>query len=389
MPDNGPRRGAADRAGTWPGTRFLAALALAWSGAAAAAPAARVDVQYIGEALRTVSGGLARGDVYDGNLYLEGDLRTGAAGWWAGGHVHAAFLNIISGQPSPTLIGDEQGASNIAAANRTDLYSFWYRQRLDHGRIAMLAGLRAINGSFAYSSYADAFVNSSFGIVPTVSLNAPSSIWPQLGLGAQISYRPDRQWRVLTGLFQGDPAQREAPFGAGAMSITEVDWQRAGVYRGTYKVGFWYDRAHRAPVLADTASSADAGFYMDADQVIWHGRGRRRLGAFVQLSNALGRNNLVNRYAGIGLLALGWFPRHPGSAIGLAIASAHNSPWARQALGIPAAETAFELTGLFTVNRMLTVQPDLQYIEGPSAQARVPDALVAILRVTLNFGGAA
>lgn len=369
--------------------RLFVLLACTWPAIALATPAASVGLQYIGEGLRTVSGGLARGEAYDGNLYLDGNLHTGAAGLWAGGHLHAAFLNIISGQPSSTLIGDEQGASNIAAADRTILYSFWYRQRIDQGRIAMLAGVRALNGSFAYSSYADVFVNSSFGIVPTISLNVPASIWPQPGFDAQISYRPSRRWRLLTGLFQGDPTQRAAPFATGAMSITEVDWRHAGTYRGSYKLGFWYEHASATPIVPGTASPDDQGFYSDVDQVIWHGPGRRRVGAFVQLGDALGRNNPVDRYVGVGVVALGWFPRHRGSAVGLAIASAHNGPLAQQVLHLPSAETAWELTGVWTVNRWLTVQPDLQYIEGPSAQARVHDALVAILRVLLQFGTAA
>lgn len=109
----------------------------------------------------------------------------------------------------------------------------------------------------------------------------------------------------------------------------------------------------------------------------------------MQIGNALGQNNLVNHYFGIGLLALGWFPQYPGSSIGFAIASAHNAPFAQRVLGIPAAETAFELSGVWAINHVLALQPDLQYIMGPSLGAHIPDAFVAMMRISVQFGMAA
>lgn len=326
------------------------------------------------------------GNGYDEDLGVNATWDSQAAHWWSGGQFHIAFLTIDSTQPSGNLVGDEQGFSNIAFPSRTRLYSLWYSQHWDCGRWSALAGLRALNGSFATGSvesqYATRLANSSFGTIPTIALNGPSSITPLPGWGAQMAYHINHHWRIRGGVFAGNAAVRSRPFVTGAMAIEELDYTSARM--GHFALGGWYDTATRTPLLPSILSHHDSGVYVYAQQPMIQAASIH-FGSFEQGSQVIGTDILVRRYVGAGFLASGWSTLFPGSFVSLGVAAARNSREAQHLLGLPSQEIAYETMTSIQLRPWLTLQPDIQYIMHPSGTGGIPNAVVALLRVTVAF----
>ncbi|MEJ2646010.1 MAG: hypothetical protein P8180_14015 [Gammaproteobacteria bacterium] len=186
------------------------------------------------ESVSNVAGGLRRATAFDTLLHAGFNLDSGALGLWQGGKLRLSAIHIDSGQPDTYDVGDLQVTSNIAAPNATRVYQFWYRQRLFE-RVALRVGLIDMNQYFAVTPHAGTFLNASFGIVPTIASNVPSSIYPTPGAGVIVSGHAGG-WQGQVGVFQGQPSERGEPFGHGAMAIAQFQ-------RGPVQAGLWNYRA--------------------------------------------------------------------------------------------------------------------------------------------------
>lgn len=316
------------------------------------------------EAMSTVDGGLRRGTAADTVLQVAGRLDTGALGLWSGGRVYLAAVHIVSGEPSSRYIGDLQGASNLAAHSTSRVYQFWYRQRLG-ATASVRVGLIDLNQYLAVTDNAGLLINSSFGILPTISGNVPSSIYPEPGVGAVVELgSADATTRI--GLFQGQPEHRGEPFDGGAMVIGQHS-------RGGVTLGAWQYRGHGTTVPAN-----DWGAYAIVDRNLFQSGGRRIAG-FLQAGASPGHVNTVPYYLGVGLQIPGLVPGRPGDRMAAGVARA----WIRHsAVG---AETTWELTYAAQIGRHTYLQPDLQYIVHPAGAVDPASATVATLRLHIEF----
>ncbi|MEJ2645985.1 MAG: carbohydrate porin [Gammaproteobacteria bacterium] len=311
------------------------------------------------ESVSNVAGGLRRATAFDTLLHAGINLDSGALGLWQGGKLRLSAVRINSGQPDTYNIGDLQVTSNIAAPNATRVYQFWYRQRLSR-RVAVRAGLIDMNQYFAVTPHAGTFLNASFGILPTISVNVPSSIYPTPGAGIIVSGRV-AGWQAEAGAFQGEPSHRGEPFQHGAMAIGQVQ-------RGPLQAGLWNYR--------ETGSTArnDWGAYGS-----FSGTLARGVSGFVQFGATPRSGNQVPYYLGAGLMARSPLFDRPGDRLGLAVARA----WIR---GAPkAAETIWEFTCVVPLSRHFYLQPDVQYVVDPSASSSIANATVVFMRVHMEF----
>ncbi|MGA7802566.1 MAG: carbohydrate porin [Gammaproteobacteria bacterium] len=313
------------------------------------------------EAVSNVAGGLRRATAYDTVLHGGVNLDSAALGLWNGGRLRLSAVRITSGQPDVHNVGDLQVASNLAAPSATRIYQFWYRQRLARG-LALRAGLVDMNQYFAVTPHASTFLNSSFGILPTVSANVPTSIYPKPGAGVMLDARGNG-WDTELGAFQGEPSRRGEPFGHGAMVIGQVQ-------RGAVQAGVWSYRE------TGEASRADWGAYGSVAGALGHG-----VKGFVQLGASPRSGNTVPYYLGAGLMAGSPLPGRTGDRLGIALARA----WIRSTAA--RAETAWELTYVTRLSRHFYLQPDVQYIVHPSGSTTVHNATVVFLRAHLEFDG--
>ena len=267
--------------------------------------------------------------------------------------------------------------SNLEAETATRLFQLWYRQEFDLAGLQIKGGLIDMNRDFVATDTAATLLNASFGLMPTLSANFPASTYPEPGFGLEAAATWQR-WQYQIGLFQADPGDRSGFYRHGHLLIGEADYDltAGGQSWGHYKLGLWqYRQPDAAPGNAPTN---DRGAYGIVDQTLFR-RGPRDLGVFVQLGSSPSSTNEVPYYLGAGLQLRAPFRRRPGDLFTAGVAHA------RVRGDNLTAETTYELSYVVRVHRIATLQPDLQYVRDPGGQSDVNDAIVAILRLHLEF----
>lgn len=317
-------------------------------------------------------GGLRTGTAKNTVLHAGVALDTQKMGGWPGGRFRIDVTHIQGDRPSANLVGDAQGVSNLSAVSANRLYSAWYEQRVGQHATYRL-GLIDLNAYFDVTEAAGSLINSSFGITPTIASNVTSSIYPKPGYGLMAeSHSPD--WQFRAGVFQGDPQHRASVLDRGQMVIGEAVRSRSGRYGGLYKFGAWQYENPKAAV-SGTQSRAWGLYGVVVQPISRHAPYRdRRL--FLQWGANPGGTDPVPYYLGFGADFFKPFAGRPDDRVSLGVARA----WLR---GLKA-ETTFEASYVYQVNRWLWMQPDVQYVRNPGGTA--PDALVMILRAHISFG---
>lgn len=334
---------------------------------------------YIGEGMGLLSGGLRRGQSYEGMANIRFSFQTEKAGWWKGGSFLVTGANTHGGTPSSDLIGDFQVASNIEAGNLTYLHECWYRQEL--GAWTMIVGLQDLNTEFVSTENGSSFLNSSFGTHSTIANNVPSPIFPLTSLGAQIQYVFTPKLSAKLAVFDGMPEDLD-------YNPHNISWHLnsndgylafAEVQLADFKLGTYY---HNHSPYSDGAdpSVPNYGMYLTADQTLIRISPKRMLNAFLQLSLSPASKNDNNCYLGCGILCKGPFAGRSDDEFGLAFANANLQHAAN------GSETAFEMTYKLSVCDQVFLQPDLQYIVHPAGTDGTPEnALAAFLRFGIEF----
>ena len=329
------------------------------------------------EAVSDLDGGLRRGTVPDTVVHAAMAMDTQPLGLWAGGRLAASALNIRSGEPSQNYVGALQAVSNFEAEPATRLYQLWYRQQFKWLDSRLKAGLIDLNQDFMAVDSAAALLNASFGLMPTMSSNVPASSYPEPGFGIEAA-ATWQAWQFQLGLFQPDPTDRGSLFQHGQLVIGEVGYDRTvnGQSWGHYKLGVWQYRQSDAD-LADVPAN-DAGVYWIVDQTLFR-RGPRDASVFVQAGASPRSANAVPYYLGAGLQLHAPFRQRPNDLFTAGIAHA------RLRGDNLTSETAYELSYIVRLHRIASLQPDLQYVTHPGGRIDINNALVAILRLHLEF----
>ena len=329
------------------------------------------------EAVSNRDGGVQRGTASDTVVHAAMAVDTQPLGLWAGGRLAASAVSINSGQPSQRYVGDLQGVSNLEAETATRLFQLWYRQEFDRAGLRVKGGLIDMNQDFVATDSAATLLNASFGLMPTLSANIPASSYPEPGFGLEAA-ATWQHWLYQIGLFQADPGDRSGFFRHGHLLIGEADYDltAGGQSWGHYKLGVWHYR--QSDAVPGTVPTNDRGAYGIVDQTLFR-RGPRDLGVFVQLGSSPSSTNEVPYYLGAGLQLRAPFRHRPGDLLTAGIAHA------RVRGDDVTAETTYELSYVFRVHRIATLQPDLQVVRHPGGQSDINDAVVAILRLHLEF----
>lgn len=339
-------------------------------------PASRFKLLFTGETLWNVRGGLKTGNETGYLANAIANLNTARLGWWSGGTLRLDMEQILTDQPSQTLIGDVQTESNIAARSTTQLYELWYEQRFAGRQAELRAGIINLNNVFAVVPGAGQLVNSSFGITPSVSLNVPTSIYPKPGLGALLR-AASGEWEVNVGVFQGHPGRRDRAFSGGRMVIGELARRFPGAAASTrLALGVWQ---YSAPgVGSPTAPSHTWGTYLIATHsLVQPGGGPPRATFFAELGVSPPAQSINPYHLAIGVALRDLWHRRTGDQLTVGATRA----WLRRPGG-ESAETAYEITYMYVLGPHLALQPDVQYITHPLGAARpLPAALVFSLRV--------
>ncbi len=352
---------------------------------------------YTGEVFSNARGGIStrQATSYRGNFDLVLTMDTAAMGMWEGGRFFLYSQNTHGRPLSTDFVGDWQYFSNIDSSPRpylTQVSEYWYQHNFCDDQLWFKLGKQDANANFAYVDLGGDFINSSFGMVPTV----PLPTFPNPGLGLAVFAQLNDNIQIAGGVYDGAPQGGQWGFNTlgtnGYLALVQAEiktqWGVDQQLPNTVRLGAWQHSGEWEEIAAvdPRTFSQNYGVWASVDQLIWKESGEagdeQGLGIFGQFGWSPGNRNQVNEYYGAGLLYRGVVDGRDQDLIGLGVANAMFSSQQR-AVGGETFETAIELFYKYYVNDYMTVQPDVQYIANPSGIHR--DALVPGMRFEVVF----
>ncbi len=316
-------------------------------------------------------------------------LDTTGAGWWRGGNFSVVLQNVRGGDIS-AVVGDAQGISNIVGPPGTRFVEYFLVQEFAAGKAMLKVGKQDANADFVVSEGGGEFINSSFGIIPTV----PLPTFPAPALGLMGAWQPSERIRFKAGVWDGAPALGSGSMttafdgSGGTVAAAGVELQAFGgrILPGTYRLGVWQHNEvelgadARLAVDEEPVASAD-GIYFTIDQGLWR-RGSRELAFFAQGGWGEADRSAFSRYFGGGLTLSGPIRGRDDDLLGIGIAHAELGDVERPS-DYATHETIVELFYRFPVAPWMSLRPDLQWVERPGGDEG--SALVVGLRVETIF----
>ena len=411
----------------------LAACALVWSIQAAAADASNADertlvpsLSYDGDVGTVTQGGQSQGAVYTGLLHLRLRWIVPTASTWRG---TSAFLDVrnIDGGHLSGLAGDAQGVSNLDGPDGSAVHELWIQHNFEWSGVSLLGGIYDLNSEFDRVQAAGLFLNSSFGVTPEFAESGATgpSIYPRTAAALRFAFRPWNGALLRAALVDGASLERpdgsHALFKRGDGTLQVVEWSMLRrpdatgdeplaprifgrfaplpTYEDKVAIGAWHYSKHFAEAGVTDESDADGavahhvseGAYVIGEWRIF-GRGadaKKRVSGFAQFGFASPSTNRFGSYAGAGLVATGWLGKD-ADQVGISVASAHEGGTYRpnaSVAGIQStkAETTWEFSYLHQLKSWLTLEPDVQFVNHPNADASRQGALVIQLRSEITL----
>ncbi len=206
------------------------------------------ELSYTGDLFQNIRGGIKAGTAYLGMINVRIAFSTGAAHLWNGGKFFFNGANTHGARPSVDYLGDLQVASNIEAGDHTFVQELWYKQSWTH--LEITGGLQDLNVDFINSSGCALFLNSSFGVMPTVSGNIPAPIFPLTSLGLSSKWDISTKYSLLMAIYDGSATNfKDNPHnlkwnlgkGEGVLFFGEIQHSfNPGNLPGTYKAGIYF-----------------------------------------------------------------------------------------------------------------------------------------------------
>jgi porin len=323
--------------------------------------------------------GVDPGNAILNKIQISATLRgeaLGLNGWL----IHAQLIRF-DGQSLSKHLGDIQTADNLEADPTTRLFEAYLAKMWDKGdqSVALRFGLIDLNSQFDSVDPASLMLNSSHGIGPDLSRsgrNGPS-IYPVTATGSTLTWVKSKKWTFRLGVFDGvagSPTSPRAFFAErlkpsdGLLVIGQADWQLTKSSR--LEAGAWgYTAAQDGPAGLE---AHDHGAYVSFEaplNVLPH------LNFWLRGGIANSNAQPIAGYFGAGVVQQGTIPGRPDDRLGLAIAHAVIGEPAVRTLGLPHAETSFEVTYQVKLSRRFIIQPDVDYVSHPAGVARAPDSV--------------
>lgn len=384
---------------------------------------------YKGEANRVFSGGLRQRTVFLGNLDLK--LAIDGEKAWGKPGLSLFFYGLgnhgADNDNSPTKnVGDIQVTSNIeTSVNALKLYEAWVQKEFAEGKGSLLFGLHDLNSEFYVTESSSLFLNSSFGVgkeLAQTGINGPS-IFPTtaLALRGRWAMSPATEFQVAAfGAQAGDPIHPSATiirtqpsdglFWIGELALKNPLRMEESL-DGKFALGFWkYTRSFdhlTETTLNDRGDTVASQAGNSGAYILWNQALSPRYSLFARFGQAATAVNTVSSNFSSGVLikapwnSLWNFPWNSAwnsrakDSLGVAFTRANIGKTAQEAAAHAGFETAAaELTGeifyRFSVRSGVWIQPDLQWVEHPSAFPRsanppIANTLVGAVRAEIQF----
>lgn len=372
----------------------LCACSLGLPGVAAAGqvmPGLDLGASYIQDLFYNAGGGLRHGTAAPGIIDLTADVDGRLWGGSDAHHLHFDYLGTIGSSISNDT-GDIQGLDNIEAYNTAKIFEAWYQYDIDDNGSLLRVGIQDYNALFDVVDAGGVFINSSFGLDPSVAQTDVSQ-FPTTTAGIVARWQSRSGAYLMGGVYDGVAGSPGHPNGThidfrsgdGVFSALESGITGGGDRPYKLAVGGWY-RSTNFEGPAGRGHSDNRGFYALGQQRLIGTGDAPKVDAFVQFGDAQGDRNLIDRYLGAGINVTGLVPGRGDDVLGIGAAQAHvASVYRRATPGSKRAETAFELTYQAQINDYLIVQPDLQYIVNPGVDNQINNATVIGARLAVGW----
>lgn len=384
-------------------------------------------IQETSEVLGNSSGGVQKGQEYDGLTQMIMQLDTQRAFGHYGGLFNVSALQIHGQNLSAQNLATIQTASGIESDRATRLWELWYDQKfLDEDRLDVRVGQQSVDQEFIVSTNALYFVNTMFGwpALPSYNLPGGGPAYPLSTPGIRVRLRPVNSVNMLLGVFNGSPVKTDNgtdpqvqnksgtnfPLGGGVLAFAELQYAYPAlgtmVYAGqpaplahTYKLGAWYDSENFTDLRYDTNNVAlnnpasngvpashrgNYALYGVADQMLWRNTTdpNNTLNFFTRvMGTPQNDRNLLNFSMNAGVVYHEPFRNRPDDTLGLGMgyvkvsqgATGFDRDLAMQAqITTPGAfnpirsdETFVEATYQYQFRPWMQIQPDMQYVFNP------------------------
>ncbi len=315
-------------------------------------------------------------------------------------HDYQMFDNIESFPDTNNHIQFKNGQLNY----RTFIYTLYYQHFFRNTRI--LVGQYDLNFDFAFSNVGLNFINSSFGVQPTITYNVPSfSTYPFTNLTARVEHTMG-DYVARAAIAQGMGGNNlNNPHGTkysesfregGLFFIGELERVKiaSDFLMSDVKLGFWGHSGSKSMKFQNVTDTTDHqshinyGAYLIADKFLRPEKSDSSQGlyAFVDLGWAPGDYNIFNFYAGGGLSYTGLLPKRTADIVSLGIANPFFSKGLQRTKGYTQTEKAIEFNYNFVTNKV-NIQPCVQYIMNIAGDpVNNPNCYAFMLRITSHQG---
>lgn len=356
-----------------------------------------LETSVTGDFIKNIDGGVNSHYTYIGMEEISLTFDFEEMGLWNGAEIFLHGLNTHGKLPSEQLSGDLQVFSNIESGDYTGLYEYYLKQSI--GNFSFLVGQHDLNSEFVGTEYGGTFINSSFGISPTISLNVPVSIYPMAALAFVTTYNINNLYDLKFGIYDGNPGDPETnrynlqpniSSGEGFLAITQLEWHRSVNEKPeNCKIGAYY-HSSTFQDYRDTLHfvKGNFGLFAVTDLVLISNfdHPHRYFSAFAQGGFAPQSINQVNFYLGGGFHLNGILPKRYNDVIGIAFAYANMSPdYKNKNPETMRGELALEFTYKLNVFDYYTIQPNIQYIINPGVNSDLSNALIALVRFNISL----
>ncbi len=362
------------------------------------------EAGYLMDLVRNLSGGREVGSSQLGLGFLRGTYNL-EKGLGASGTSFYVHLQATHGDdPSAKLIGDAQVVTNAEAAANTGKVYEAYLSKKWANETSLLFGLYDLNSEFYFTESSSPFLNASFGIGKDFSqtgLNGPS-IFPTTSLALRLLTKLTPNTYLQAAVLDASAGDPDEPHGThvnlagddGALLVVEAGYELkssgATSPDGKIALGAWrytrtFDHLSSLSASGESEKAPSYGSYLLAEKSF---SGLYKL--FMRAGYASEEVNAFNLDLAAGATSAAHFIGRPQDLLGVAftmVTPGASFRASQEALGEPLtpAEWAFELTYRWNINDMISLQPDLQYIQNPGALSNLPSALVGLLRLKVTY----
>ena len=391
---------------------------------------------HVGEWQANVSGGVSRGGDYIGRLEGVLDLDLAKLAGWQGLNFHVNGYQIHgSGLSRDRIANNLMTASYIEALATTRLSELWLDQKFLSDQLGIRFGQLAADTEFNISSYANQFINSTFGWPAIMAANLPSGgpAYPFATPGTRVKLDPNKNASWLLAIFDGDPAGpgqgdpqmrnrygvnfrvQDPPLVIGEAQYRYNQEKGAAGLAGSMKLGAWgyfWRSLEDAEAAAGPAGNRDLakrcghfGIYGVIDQQIWRpatGEADKGVGVFARASASPSDRNPIDLYVDGGIVFAGLIPGRPDDVLSFGAAYARVSSRLRGldadlALITDRGSTRPDFEAVLEVNYQAQILPglqidlDIQRLVHPAdlaagpAGAAIPDAIVLTLHTFIKY----